>query len=207
MTAHKLLWKREAQFPSAGQAMLTDSQTSLFFMPPSGASRGRKTFLFVREHIFILIFFFFLSNHEWGISSCSNLMWKELTVFARELGGREGNLSIQPRLPTAVKRIGSVNNINFMVHYYYSCSSFQLRIWKQIFRLWGKEDAPDQAASSEQLTGFPPSPLLAWSISEERNLLACRHINQESFSCWKLQQCHTTDLQGKKKPNKKTPYN
>lgn len=86
-------------------------------MPPSGASRGSKTFLFVREHIFILIFFFFfLSNHEWGISSCSNLMWKELAVLARELEGREGKLSIQPRLPTAVKDTGLVNNINFMVH-------------------------------------------------------------------------------------------
>lgn len=176
----------------------------IFYAALWGLQRKKNIFICQRAH-FYFDFFFFLSNHEWGISSCSNLMWKELTVFARELGGREGNLSIQPRLPTAVKRIGSVNNINFMVHYYYSCSSFQLRIWKQIFRLWGKEDAPDQAASSEQLTGFPPSPLLAWSISEERNLLACRHINQESFSCWKLQQCHTTDLQGKKKKQTKTP--
>lgn len=44
---------------SAGRAALTDSQASLFLMPPSGASRGSKTFLFVREHIFILIFFSF----------------------------------------------------------------------------------------------------------------------------------------------------
>lgn len=49
---------------SAGQAMLTDSQASLFFMPPSGASRGSKTFLFVREHIFILIFFFLAAMNE-----------------------------------------------------------------------------------------------------------------------------------------------
>lgn len=40
---------------------------------------------------------------------------KELAVFARELEGREDNLSIQPRLPTAEKRTGLVN-INFMVH-------------------------------------------------------------------------------------------
>lgn len=80
-----------------------------------------------------------------------------------------------------------------------STTSFQLHIRKQTFRLRGREDAPDQAASSEQLTRFPPSPLLAWSISEERNLLTGRHINQESFSCWKLQQCHPTDLQGKKR--------
>lgn len=175
-----------------------------FLCRPLGPPEEEKHFYLSESTFLFWFFFFFLSNHEWGISSCSNLMWKELTVFARELGGREGNLSIQPRLPTAVKRIGSVNNINFMVHYYYNSSSFQLRIWKQIFRLWGKEDAPDQAASSEQLTGFPPSPLLAWSISEERNLLACRHINQESFSCWKLQQCHTTDLQ-EKKNKQKTP--
>lgn len=87
-----------------------------FYAALWGLQRKQNIFICQRAHFYFDFFFFFLSSHEWGISSCSNLTWKELAVFARELEGREGNSSIQPRRPTALKRTGLVNNVNFMVH-------------------------------------------------------------------------------------------
>lgn len=105
MTAHKLLWKREAQFPLSwpGNAHWLTGFI-IFDATLWGLQRKQNILICQRAHFY---FDFFLPcSHEWGISSCSNLKWKELTVFARERGGTEGNLSIQPRLPTAVKRMG-----------------------------------------------------------------------------------------------------
>lgn len=64
-----------------------------------------------------------------------------------------------------------------------------------------KEDAHHQVASSEQLTRFPFILLFSWYFRIEKS--PCMQINQESFTCWTLQQYCSTDLQGGKKKIKR----